>query len=268
MINIKRISTREQVMELIAEQQEYRTELDRYRSMYVYRGEPNASFTLSTTLYRNCKEHQNALEPVILKNFTKYAAFENELIETSIWRQMIMGQHHGLPTRLLDWSHSPLVALHFAVTENNMDSMEKHDCTVWRTDIDELHSLLPEKYQDALKRECTSIFSVDIMNRVAGSIREYDEDMQDKGLVMMEPPSIDPRIITQYSFFSVIPGGMENIENFLDKYTENTVKYIIDKDIKWYIRDMLDQLNISERTIYPGLDGLSKWLARHYYVKD
>lgn len=268
MIKIKKITTREQVMELIAEQQEYRTDLDRYRSMYLYRGEPNAAFTLSTTLKRNCKEHQNTLEPVILKNFTKYAAFENAAIEKSIWRQMILGQHHGLPTRLLDWSHSPLVAMHFAVTETNMDKMEKHDCTVWRTDMDELHSLLPQKYRDALKQERTSIFTVDIMNKVAGCLEEYDNDMGDKSLVMIEPPSIDPRIITQYSFFSVIPNGMNSIEDFLDKYTENTVKYIIDKELKWYVRDMLDQLNISERTIYPGIDGLSKWLARHYYVKD
>lgn len=268
MIKIIRITTREQVAELITEQQEYRTDLDRYRSMYVYRGEPNASFTLSTTLKRNCKEHQSVLEPVILKNFTKYAAFENAALEKSIWRQMILGQHHGLPTRLLDWSHSPLVALHFAVTETNMDKMEKHDCTVWRTDMDELHSLLPEKYQTALKEEQTSIFSVDIMNRVASGLKEYDGDMMDRSLVMIEPPSIDPRIISQYSFFSIIPSGMTDIEQFLDKYTDNTVKYIIDKDLKWYIRDMLDQLNISERTIYPGLDGLSKWLARHYYVKD
>ena len=31
---------------------------------------------------------------------------------------------------------------------------------------------------------------------------------------------------------------------------------------------MLDQFNISERVLYPGLDGLSKWIARHYYVMD
>ena len=60
---------------------------------------------------------------------------------------------------------------------------------------------------------------------------------------------------------------MGTVEDFLAANTENTVKYVIKKELRWRIRDMLDQLNINERTVYPGLDGLSKWLARHYFVK-
>ena len=56
------------------------------------------------------------------------------------------------------------------------------------------------------------------------------------------------------------------IEAFLST-TNNTVKYVIDKSLKWRIRDMLDQMNINERTIYPGIDGIAQWLARHYYVR-
>lgn len=61
--------------------------------------------------------------------------------------------------------------------------------------------------------------------------------------------------------------GIEDIEGFLDKNTKDTVKYVIDKNLRWRVRDMLDQLNMSERIVYPGLEGLSKWIARHYYVK-
>ena len=61
--------------------------------------------------------------------------------------------------------------------------------------------------------------------------------------------------------------GMDSVEDFLDRCTSNTVKYVIDKGLRWRIRDMLDQLNVSERIVYPGLDGLSRWIARHYFVK-
>ena len=64
-----------------------------------------------------------------------------------------------------------------------------------------------------------------------------------------------------------MPLEINNLEEFLDNNTKNTVKYIIDKNLRWDIRDLLDQWNISERTVFPGLDGLSKWLKRYYYVK-
>ena len=60
---------------------------------------------------------------------------------------------------------------------------------------------------------------------------------------------------------------MTDIEAFLDAHTQHTVKYVIDRQLRWRVRDMLDSLNISERLLYPGLEGLSKWIARHYYVK-
>lgn len=121
------------VSELISEQR-YRKDLDRYRSLHIYRGMPNVDYKLISSLQRICKDKSKALEPVILSNFTKYAVLEDPSIESSVWRQMILGQHHGLPTRLLDWSFSPLVSLHFALTESDLANMDKHDCVVWRLD--------------------------------------------------------------------------------------------------------------------------------------
>ena len=95
----------------------------------------------------------------------------------------------------------------------------------------------------------------------------YGEDMKDNAMVVIEPPSIDPRIVNQYSFFSIVPNGIEDVEVFLDKYTNNTIKYVIPKELRWRIRDMLDGQNVSERMFFPGLDGLSCWLGRHYFVK-
>ncbi len=266
MIKIIEIDSLEGVMPLITEQ-EYRPDLGRFRSRYLYRGMSDVSFHLFTTLERACKDKMSYLEPSILKNFTKYAAREDPSIERSMWRQMILGQHHGLPTRLLDWAHSPLIGLHFAVTEADLDAMQDHDCMVWRIDIAELHAMLPKKYRDVLRANKTSIFSVDMLNQLAVTPEQYDRDMRGGSMVVIEPPSIDPRIINQYSFFSVIPAAMSDIEGFLDRNTSNTVKYVIKKQMRWRVRDMLDQLNISERIVYPGLDGLSRWIGRHYFVR-
>jgi hypothetical protein len=267
MIQEVRITTLEELMPLLSEQ-EYRPDLRRSRSPYVYRGMTNASFQMVTSLRRNCKELQRTLEPAILKNFAKYAVIEDPSIAQSVWRQMILGQHHGLPTRLLDWTQSALVALHFAVSEEDLGHMENHDCMVWRIDMREVHSLLPEPYQQVMQQYQAEVFSVDMLGQVARSLEQYDRDLGDRGMVVLEPPSINARIVNQYSFFSVIPMDMENVEDFLDRHTGHTVKYVIDRKLRWRVRDMLDQLNMSERIVYPGLDGLSRWIARHYYVKD
>ena len=98
-------------------------------------------------------------------------------------------------------------------------------------------------------------------------LKEYDQDMADQSLVVVEPPSPDQRIVNQYSFFTILPKGITDLEKFLDENTENTVKYIIHRDLRWDLRDILDQLNINDRFIYLGKGGIAKWLARHYYVR-
>lgn len=266
MIHEIRISTVEELIPLLSDQ-EYRPDLDRHRSAYVYRGMTNADFAMVTSLKRNCKQLQRSLEPAILKNFAKYAVIEDPGIAQSVWRQMITGQHHGLPTRLLDWTQSALVALHFAMSEDSLEQMEDHDCVVWRMDIKELHSLLPEKYQQIMREYQAEVFSVDMLSRAAESLSRYDLDMGNRSMVVIEPPSFSDRIVNQYSFFSVVPMDLGSVEEFLDRNTANTVKYVIDRHLRWRVRDMLDQLNMSERIVFPGLDGLSRWIARHYFVK-
>ena len=252
---------------LMAKDYQYREDIDRYRSSYYYRGVPDANYDLTTSLRRNCDDAAPLLEGAILRNFTKYASIEDPTLESSVWKQMIVGQHHGLPTRLLDWTHSSLVALNFAVAEADFGMLDKRDCAVWRFDMRELNKYLPQKYKDALDAEKTFVFSVKSLNAVVDSLDQYDEDMGNRAFVSLEPPSVDQRIINQYSFFTVMPSGIENVTDFLKNCPAVTNKYIIDKSLRWQLRDILDQFNVNERIIYPGLDGLSKWIARHYYKK-
>lgn len=268
-MNIINVKSVDQIKDLIFDQP--KDNCGRYRGYYLYRGLPNDSFKLKTSLQRNCGELSQSLESKLLDNFKKYTATETVKGPDNIWRNMILGQHHGLPTRLLDWTHSPLVGLHFAVSDTSFADIDKNDCVVWRINTSNLHTLLPQEFQDKMKEAHlvdTKVFSVDMLNDVVKSLKDYDDKVNNQSMVVIEPPSIDPRIVNQYSFFTVVPSGITDIESFFEKNEEiDVTKYVIDKDLKWRIRDFLDEANISERTIYPGLDGICKWLARHYYVK-
>lgn len=253
---------------------DYQATTSRHRDLRLYRGLCNSSYNLITSLRRNCKNLDATLEKNILDNFGKYAAIEDPQINNSIWRKMFLGQHHGLPTRLLDWTRSPLIALHFAMTEGNMDLIDQHDCVIWELDVKELHSALPENYQEVMKNYGQNIFSIEMLIDAChkedgdNDTQIYDKDMGKDKMVIVEPPSIDPRIMNQYSFFSVVPTGVEKVEDILEHYPNAVKKYIISKNLRWQIRDMLDQANINERIIYPGLDGIATWIGRHYFVRD
>lgn len=266
MSKVQKIYKFDEIWDIISEQP-YDGRIKRYRSFCLYRGLPNVNFRLETSLARNCKDKVTILEESILRNFTKYASIEDPGLENSKWRQLIIGQHHGLPTRLLDWTYSPLAALHFATSGEAFSQMEENDCAVWAIDIEEINKLLPKKYSGELQKENSYLFTVKMLEQVVWELDQYDIDMKADAMVLLEPSSIDQRIINQYSYFSVIPKDMTDIEAFLESKTANTVKYVIDKSLKWRIRDMLDQLNVNERIIYPGLDGISSWIKRHYYVK-
>lgn len=106
-----------------------------------------------------------------------------------------------------------------------------------------------------------------MLKQLTDSLEKYDVDMKDQSLVLLEPPSIDQRIINQYSNFSVMPQGITCMEAFLADNTKRTMRYIITKELRWQVRDLLDKNNINERIMYPGLDGLTDWMNRHYYVE-
>src|SRR5947209_7571565 len=89
--------------------------LGRFRSQFAFRGMSVASHNLKTSLMRLGGEFDQ-YEGHLLRNFRKYAHSQTSS-DDSIWNWLALAQHHGLPTRLLDWTYSPYVALHFA-TEN------------------------------------------------------------------------------------------------------------------------------------------------------
>jgi hypothetical protein len=72
------------------------------------------------------------------------------------------------------------------------------------------------------------------------------------------------RIANQYALFSVVSDSSVLMSELLTDDEENFFRIIIPKEVKLEIRDKLDYINISERLIYPGLDGICKWITRRY----
>ena len=88
----------------------------------------------------------------------------------------------------------------------------------------------------------------------------------DDFVLFFEPPSLDERIVNQFALFSLPSRAdllLEQLLERLDAYR----RVIIPATLKWEVRDKLDQANITERVLFPGLDGLSQWLKRYFTTK-
>jgi hypothetical protein len=235
----------------------YNDHLNRYRSAYVYRGLDLAEYELSTTLNRLGESH---LEKHLLRNFIKYSVQKHTF--SSIWYLLALAQHHGLPTRLLDWTYSPLVGLHFAVA--NFEKYEQ-DGAIWAINYQDTKNLLPEVLKEIITNEGSHIFTAEMLERTVQNLPDLYNLKSDPYALFFEPPSIDERIVNQYAVFSMMSDPNIKISDWVKEKEVRSFKIIIPSELKWEIRDKLDQSNINERVLFPGLDGLATWLKRHYW---
>ena len=233
--------------------------LHRYRAGSAFRGCGRAGSGLHHSLSRLGGDFARR-ERHVIRNFRKYA-HRNFIGDASLWNWLALAQHHGLPTRLLDWTYSPLVALHFATDDL---SLYGEDGEVWAMNFAEINRQLPHPMREVLDAEGSDVFTGEMLSEVVDSLEAFDALGGDSFVVFLEPPSVNDRIVNQAALFSVMSNPRHVLHEWLAQHPEASRRIIIPAATKWEIRDKLDQVNVNERVLFPGLDGLARWLQRYY----
>lgn len=242
-----------------------------------YRGVGDTNHKLLPSLYRHpkIKDADELLknEFEILKRFEQRSLpFVNSIISSnsrmsSPWEQLFIMQHFGVPTRLLDWSESPYVALFFALTSAKyaMDSSGNRtystDACVW--------ILKPEQWN------ATALSYVDptpgiLTPDVDDHLNGYIPTSQYKSKRHVAPVAIhgsynSMRIVNQRGAFILFGKGLDPMEDVYvtGGYPEDCLMKInISSDKIDLILSKVSQMGLTDSVIYPDLTGLAMELKR------
>jgi hypothetical protein len=244
----------------------------RLRDAGVYRGAANVDWPLLTSLDRlggvDPPHSKRALEEHILRNFVRYSRPHFPTTRNE-WELLVAAQHHGLPTRLLDWSYSPLVAAHFATRVRDDDGhTDDVDRAIWRLDWRRVHRQfgLPE----------LALLTADL-NALRDGDGEGPAHFTPWALIhagkrlkpfacLFEPPTLDARLAAQSAVFTLCSDATRPFDAFLDEHglLDALTKYVIPARQVSRVRDQLDIMTIDERRLFPDLDGVAAQMRRYY----
>ena len=240
-----------------------------------FRGVGKERYELVPRIYRGKQEigwEYNANEAVDMRaEFARRAKpFINRNLPYSIGEYLHLMQHYGFPTRLLDWTEGALIALYFAI---RIPRNDKTPC-VWMLNPSWLNYVSDVTISNKKTGESKSLVHYTDYNAVEEFpadriIRKYylNEHKLAKLPVAVFPPHIDPRIVAQKSVFT-IHGRLKNGFNMLfKKHPEAQVCMLRISSDKKRIEEMIIELNrlgMTETTLFPDLEGLSREIQAEY----
>lgn len=235
----------------------------RLRDTSVYRGVSDPTGRLLTSLDRldGFEPHSKAhLEEHLLRNFVRYGRtfLENA---NQLWDIMVTAEHHGLPTRLLDWTHSPIIAAHFATLTQRPGA----DCVVWKLNWKRMHecfglrpfAFMAEDLDDAL-RERNLPIGWDFLKTTPSPDQTF--------VCLLDPTAVTHRVEVQSGSFTFSMDKDRSLDAVLEEagITDVLTRFILPTNKAQFVRDQLDLCTVDERRLFPGLDGIAAQLKRYY----
>jgi hypothetical protein len=190
--------------------------------LYLFRGVSNSSYELLPSIARKKDSNFNKTEHDLMWLFKSYGLPHIEHIPQNEWEWLCLAQHYRLPTRLLDWTGNPLVALFFAV-EDKID----FDGAVYV--LRRPYFLIPDE------QKSISPFSIEEIKVVL-------------------PVHLSLRISTQDAYLTIHPAPIIPYDN------DDIDKLTIHKNLKKELIKVLDQYGINRMKLFPDLDGISSYL--------
>ena len=228
-----------------------------------YRGCTNIKYELKPSLFRHGKiskiSELNALEKSLTTRFVQRSLPFLTRPLTSDWDKLFLMQHYGIPTRLLDWSENPFVAIYFALSKVN--SKSETDAVVWMCN--------PTKWNRCSLSHIS--FSGEVLDESSDQVRQYSigspiEQMPMKP-IMIYGTYNSPRIVAQRGGFALFGQGLETMEKIYegDSFEKDCLKKLkIPRSAIPEMRNSLFRKGFTESVVYPDFEGLSAELKRTF----
>jgi len=182
------------------------------------------------------------------------------------WGWYFLMAHYGAPTRLLDWTANPLVALYFSVASAKPGT----DAAVWVIDPWQWNKVhIPKLYGPALPGwEETEPYLWDLES----AMDTDNKDTTRKWPIAVEPPHIDRRITAQDGRFTLFGTakdmvGSTRVNPPVRKPKARLDKIVIARSKALSIRDELHNVGINQKSIFPDLSGLAQHICWEYRTR-